>query len=182
MTELACREIIFHFNKKHLEDEQVPPWCLKTKGKTFYVMHVQCDMPWSTKETPQGSTKGSIKVKHAFLQIDALNHARITPLTPDLAQSGDQPPEPLRIGWIYSQDKLVRDLLQQLQVYHSPILWMNEGCSTGYYVCDVQDPDVIIQLKLTLSGGFRQFVSNEWQYVDYDQELKDLQSESDPES
>ena len=50
--EYACKDVVFHFNKKHLEDETVPMWVLKTHGETFYVNHVTADMPWSTKETP----------------------------------------------------------------------------------------------------------------------------------
>ena len=59
-------EIIFHFNKKHLEDSRVPMWVLKTKGVTYYVHHVNVDagVGFSTKETPDNPhTKGSIKLK-----------------------------------------------------------------------------------------------------------------------
>lgn len=59
-------EIVFHFNKKHLEDPNIPMWVIKTKGQSHYVNHVEV-MPgvgFSTKETPDNpSTKGSIKFK-----------------------------------------------------------------------------------------------------------------------
>ena len=68
---LACKDVIFHFNKKHLEDPSIPMWCLKTKGETFYVKHVDCNVPWSTKETPDNpATKGSIKIKNCTLEIN----------------------------------------------------------------------------------------------------------------
>lgn len=57
-------------------------WVLKTHGETFYVDHVECQIPWSTKETPDNPhTKGSIKVKDALLQIDADNCATLTKLS-----------------------------------------------------------------------------------------------------
>ena len=75
---------MFHFNKKHLQDSSVPMWILKTGGKSYYVEHVDCQSPWSTKETPDNShTKGSIKVKDCLLTIDENNQAQIRPLTID---------------------------------------------------------------------------------------------------
>ncbi len=59
-------EIVFHFNKKHLEDPSIPMWVIKCKGETHYVHHVNVDkgVGFSTKETPDNtSTKGSIKFK-----------------------------------------------------------------------------------------------------------------------
>ncbi len=80
--EYACKDVVFHFNKKHLEDPSIPMWVLKTHGETFYVDHVECQIPWSTKETPDNPhTKGSIKVKDALLQIDADNCATLTKLS-----------------------------------------------------------------------------------------------------
>lgn len=58
-------DIIFHFNKKHLEDPRIPMWVIKSKGETHYVHHVDVDagVGFSTKETPNNSTKGSIKIR-----------------------------------------------------------------------------------------------------------------------
>lgn len=78
MRKEYCREVIFHFNKKFLEDPQVPMWCIKTKGETLYVNHVTALCGWSTKETPDNDhTKGSIKFKHVILTIDENNEATI---------------------------------------------------------------------------------------------------------
>lgn len=53
-------------------------WCLKTKGQTYYVDHVDCNVPWSTKETSDNPhTKGSIKIKHCRIIIDDDNCATI---------------------------------------------------------------------------------------------------------
>ena len=58
--------IIFHFNKKHLQDPTIPMWVIKHKGVTHYVHHVDVSegVGFSTKETPDNPhTKGSIKFK-----------------------------------------------------------------------------------------------------------------------
>lgn len=59
-------EIVFHFNKKHLEDPTIPMWVIKCRGDTYYVHHVDVStgVGFSTKETPDNPhTKGSIKLK-----------------------------------------------------------------------------------------------------------------------
>lgn len=70
--------MVFHFNKKHLEDPSIPMWVLKTKGETHYVNHVDCNVPWSTKETPDNPhTKGAIRVKNCRLTINDEKNAVI---------------------------------------------------------------------------------------------------------
>ena len=74
-TEKKC-EIIFHFNKKHLVDSNVPMWVIKCRGDTYYVHHVDVSpgVGFSTKETPDNPhTKGSIKFK-ANLEIEENNN------------------------------------------------------------------------------------------------------------
>ena len=57
-------EIIFHFNKAFLTDPSIPMWVIKTKGQTYYVNHIDSEIGFSTKETPDNPhTKGSIKFK-----------------------------------------------------------------------------------------------------------------------
>lgn len=54
--------IVFHYNKKHNENPLIPPYVLKVKGDTFYVNHIDSQIGFSTKETPDNPhTKGSIK-------------------------------------------------------------------------------------------------------------------------
>lgn len=76
MIELACKDAVFHFNKKHLEDSAIPPWVIKCKGKTYYVNHVTANIPWSTKETPANDhTKGAIKLVKTLLMITTTQHS-----------------------------------------------------------------------------------------------------------
>jgi len=69
------REIIFHFNKKNLEDNTIPMWVIKHMGLTHYVNHIDVSpgVGFSTKETPENPhTKGSIKFR-AKLKIEIIN-------------------------------------------------------------------------------------------------------------
>ena len=59
-------EIVFHFNKKHIQNSTIPMWVVKCRGDTHYVDHVDVlpGIGFSTKETPDNPhTKGSIKFK-----------------------------------------------------------------------------------------------------------------------
>lgn len=70
LTVEGCRNIDFHFNKKSLEFPFVPAWVVKAKGKSYYVNHVDCETPWTTRERPDHpSTKGSIRIKRGNLTI-----------------------------------------------------------------------------------------------------------------
>lgn len=80
---MKCNEVVFHFNKKHLEDSSIPMWVLKAKGQTYYVNHVDCNKSWSTKETLDNpSTKGAIKLKKCILKIDSDHNAIIEDWAP----------------------------------------------------------------------------------------------------
>ena len=65
--------VIFHYNKKHNEDQSVPCWILKVKGETHYVHHVEIapGVGFSTKETPDNPhTKGALKIKGHLTLIE----------------------------------------------------------------------------------------------------------------
>ena len=65
--------VIFHYNKKHNEDQSVPCWILKVKGETHYVNHVEIapGVGFSTKETPDNPhTKGALKIKGRLTLIE----------------------------------------------------------------------------------------------------------------
>lgn len=53
--------IVFHFNKKHLEDSKIPMWTVKCKGESYYVNHLDSSIGFSTKETLLNpTTKGPL--------------------------------------------------------------------------------------------------------------------------
>lgn len=56
--------IVFHFNKASLGDPSIPPWTIKSRGETHYVWHLEAEVGFSTKETPDNPhTKGSIQFR-----------------------------------------------------------------------------------------------------------------------
>jgi len=64
IEEIPDTKLIFHYNKKHNEDSSIPPWIIKTKGRTYYIWHFDSQKPFSTKETPDNpSTKGSFSFR-----------------------------------------------------------------------------------------------------------------------
>ena len=114
-------------------------WVLKTHGETYYVNHVEADMPWTTKETPDNShTKGSIKFKEVLLQIDAENCARLSKLTVfDKIRLRNQKLGITRI--IFKPHSEIHKALQKNEFKHSPLKYVNAPCSTSYVVCDLLD-------------------------------------------
>jgi DNA-binding TFAR19-related protein (PDSD5 family) len=68
----CCKNVDFHFNKKHLEHDFVPMWIVKAKGQSFYVQHVESRATWTTRETPDHpATKGAIRFKSCNVSISA---------------------------------------------------------------------------------------------------------------
>jgi len=54
IEQFEASRVVFHYNKKHNEDQSIPPWVLKVKGQSFYVNHVEVSpgIGFSTRETP----------------------------------------------------------------------------------------------------------------------------------
>lgn len=75
--EMDCPTIDFHFNKGHIQFPDLPMWVIHAKGKSYYVDHVDADVPWSTKEQSEKSTKGLLRFKHCSLRIEENRVAKI---------------------------------------------------------------------------------------------------------
>jgi hypothetical protein len=55
---------VFHYNKAHNDNQEIPPWVIKCRGDSYYVNHMTTRIGFSTKETPDNPhTKGSLKMK-----------------------------------------------------------------------------------------------------------------------
>lgn len=163
VVELACDNAVFHFNKKHLTDPTVPMWIVKAKGESYYVEHVTCDVPWSTKETPDNThTKGSIKIKNCLVTIDETNHAVITNLTEkDAKRLAQKDKKPMRI-WF--QDDFKKTVLK---FKHTPIKLFYGTCGEKYYVCDLVSDQDLVFLLLKHHDDFRVLMENEHYYTEY---------------
>lgn len=163
--------MVFHFNKKHLEDPTVPMWVIKAKGESYYVEHVDCMVNWSTKETPDNShTKGSIKIKDCLLVIDDDNCAKITTLYKvDAARLRNQELGIVRIITRWSER--LREALKLQDVRHGPIKAMGGGCGSTFYVTDLLDKEEATAFLLFVSGSssdVRVLKPNETYYKAYD--------------
>ena len=158
---------MFHFNKKHLEDQTIPMWVLKFHGETLYVNHVDCQLPWSTKETPDNpSTKGSIKVKNALLRLDKENCATLTELTIlDKIRLRNQKLGHTRI--IAEWGSEMHKALQRKEYKHSPIKNITGACTTSFIVCDLLDRNQVLLAKIAYDD-WRELKPNESYYQSYD--------------
>ena len=166
--EYACKDIVFHFNKKHLEDSSVPMWVLKFHGETIYVNHVECQIPWSTKETPDNThTKGSIKVKDALLRVDDENCATLTSLTfIDKIRLRNQKLGITRI--MFRPNSNIHKALQKNEYKHSPFKNILGRCATGFVICDILDKREMMLASLKYTKDIRVVKPNESYYQEYD--------------
>ena len=165
--EYACKDVVFHFNKKHLEDQTIPMWVLKFHGETLYVKHVDCSVPWSTKETPENShTKGSIKVKDVLLRIDNENCATISTLTLiDKIRLRNQKIGITRV--MFRPRSAFHIALQNNEYKHSPFKNILGSCATGFVICDLLDKKQTLLARIKYDD-WREVKPNESYYNMYD--------------
>lgn len=161
---------MFHFNKGHLTDPSIPMWVLKTKGESYYVNHVECSVPWSTKETPDNpSTKGSIKVKDCLLTIDDENNASISKLTQqDKIRLHNEAKGITRIVTGWQNKKELEDAIKQSKIKHGPFKKVGGSCGSQYFVTDIYNKSELSFLTLSANGKFRVLMPNESLYSAYD--------------
>lgn len=160
---------MFHFNKKHLEDQTIPMWVLKFHGETMYVNHVECNVPWSTKETVDNPhTKGSIKVKDCLLQIDDNNEAKISPITEvDKARIRNQKRGITRVITKWPGNIKLQELFKNSNIKHGPIKSIGGACTTTFYITDIYDKKDVTYLLLACDH-LRVLQPNEGYYKMYD--------------
>ena len=143
-------------------------WVLKTHGETYYVNHVEADMPWTTKETPDNShTKGSIKFKEVLLQIDAENCARLSKLTVfDKIRLRNQRLGITRV--IFRWGGPMHKALIDNEFKHSTFKNITGACSSTFVVCDLLRKEEATFAALKYPEGFRILAPNEAYYQAYD--------------
>lgn len=141
-------------------------WVLKLRGETFYVNHVDCSVPWSTKETPDNAhTKGAIKVKSCLVTIDDENCASIKALT-DQDRIRLAKEETVRV--ITSYGAKFRDALKNMN--HGPIKLAGGGCGTTWYIADIPSKKHFTLLQLAIPD-VRILMPNEDYYKLYDRRV-----------
>ena len=163
-----CKDVVFHFNKKHLEDDTVPMWVVKSHGVTFYVNHVTAEIPWSTKETPDNiSTKGSIKFKRCKLTIDDDNCATLSKIG---ALDRKLPHPRLIFRIIFHNNGVVHKALREGEFEHTDFKHVSGGCGTSWSICDIIHEHDMTMLGLKYANSFRILSPNEAYYKAYEQE------------
>ena len=142
-------------------------WVLKFHGETLYVNHVDCELPWSTKETPDNpSTKGSIKVKNALLRINENNEATLSELTLiDKFRLRNQKLGITRIMFQPGSD--MHKALQAKQFKHSPFKYISGACTTSFIICDLLSKNEVTLAKIAYND-WRELKPNESYYQQYD--------------
>ena len=143
-------------------------WVLKFHGETLYVSHVDCTIPWSTKETPDNNhTKGSIKVKDCLLRIDNENSATISQLT--LADKYRLRNQKLGITRVmFSPGSAFHKALAKNEFKHSPFKTIRGTCASTFFICDLLTPPEVTVASLKYPGGFRIVKPNESYFQQYD--------------
>jgi hypothetical protein len=68
--EMTADRVDFHYNKGSNEFPFLPRWVLKTKGKSFYVDHIDAEIGWTTRELDTGNTPGMIRFRKCVLSIN----------------------------------------------------------------------------------------------------------------
>jgi hypothetical protein len=143
-------------------------WVLKFHGETLYVNHVDCQLHWSTKETPGNShTKGSIKVKNALLRISDSNEATLTELTIyDKFRLRNQKLGITRIMFRPTTD--IHKALLKNEFKHAPLKTIRGACASSFIICDLLVKAEATMAALKYTDDFRVLKPNEGYYQDYD--------------
>lgn len=175
MTEILCDNVVFHFNKAHLTDPTIPMWVVKTKGKTFYVNHVDCNLPWSTKETPNNShTKGSIKIRDCVLTINPNNCASIDRPTAEQRRrlSGQRNPVRIIYGGVYKY--YLEEAIRRHDIQLVRTLGITGECGNYFLISELANPDDLVILTLAMPPhSIRVLTENELYYGLLDQTDQD---------
>ena len=143
-------------------------WVLKFHGETLYVNHVDCTVPWSTKETPDNShTKGSIKVKDVLLRINDANEAQISTLTiVDKFRLRNQKLGYTRI--MFSPDSRMHKALLANEFKHGPMKHIRGACASSFVITDLLEKIEVTVALLKYTDEFRIVQPNETYYQQYD--------------
>lgn len=142
-------------------------WVIKAKGESYYVNHVECNIPWSTKETPDNShTKGSLKIKRCHLVIDDDNTAHLNELTPEIEQRLNKNHVVIRVITMYGWE--LRKACETLG-HENEIKTVGGACSTTFYITEFNSEEEYVMFKMTCTASdLRELKPNETYYKMYD--------------
>ena len=142
-------------------------WVVKAKGESYYVDHVECSIPWSTKETPNNShTKGSLKIKRCLLTIDSENTAHLTELTAEDEERLKKPETVIRV--ITRFGRKLEEACEGLN--HRGIKCIGGACSTAFYITEFNSDEEYVMFKMICQAAdLRELKPNEDYYKMYEE-------------
>ena len=129
---------------------------------------MDCQLPWSTKETPDNPhTKGSIKVKNALLTIDSSdNSATLKELTLlDKFRLRNQKLGITRIMAPYGCEMHKALLADEFK--HGPLKHIRGACSSSFVITDLLDKKQVLLAQIKYDD-WREVKPNESYYSQYD--------------
>lgn len=146
-------------------------WVIKTQGKTFYVNHVDCNLPWSTKETANNPhTKGSIKIKECVLTIDDANCASLDRPTPEQLVRLSEGRYPVRILYGTYWGIQIRSICERNGISFKRELLIKGDCGNDFYIAELNAMEELTLLTLaTPPNTVRMLLPNENYYHMMDQ-------------
>lgn len=146
-----------------MEDSTIPMWVVKARGETYYVHHVNCSVPWSTKETPDNAhTKGAIKIKDCLLSIDDDNCATIRAATVE-DHAAYAKSQTVRVITEYGSK--LREGIANMA--HGAVKLAGGGCGTTWYITDIPSMKHFLMLQIQIPS-VRVLMPNEEYYKSYD--------------
>lgn len=148
-------------------DPTIPMWVLKIKGNTYYIDHLEANLPFSTKETPDNpSTKGSIKFKKVHVIIDDENCATLRSATAlDMQEQKERDKPPIRV--ITQNIEEIKTIIKNNKIQHDPIKIIEGSCNEDYYVFDLKTERDLSMLLMSSNSSVRRLKSNEHFYEEY---------------
>jgi hypothetical protein len=139
------------------------------KGETYYVEHVDANIPWTTKETPDNvRTKGALKFKDCLVTIDEDNCANITVLTAhDITRLRNKEKGITRIQLDWEIGHCFANLVKD-KVKHGPIKRIPGRCGSSIFLTEILRPQDMTIIGLMFPGKYREIMPNEALYKYYD--------------
>lgn len=137
------------------------------KGETYYVEHVEANIPWTTKETPDNvRTKGAIKFKDCLITIGEDNCARLSVLTKaDEARLRNRDRGIVRI--ITKNLTMLKNVLTNHEIKFGPIKSIRGSCSGTFYITDISEEEAPL-IIVNMPHDVRILMPNEPYYRWYD--------------
>lgn len=165
--EFAAKDVVFHFNKKNLQDPTIPMWIIKSRGQTYYIEHLEANLPFSTKETPDNDhTKGSIKFKNVHVTIDNDKTAHLRQATPeDMQVQKERDKAPIRV--LVDDIIEAQEALRKHKISHDPVKIIHSACGEEFYVFELDKERDFSLLSMSLDSNIRLLSENEDLYLDY---------------